>query len=228
MAPGELAPAEDQGVIFGIVEAAADATIDQTSFYADAVGAMFKSIPETDQSFQLTMPNSGFGGMVLKPWGERKRTAAQIVPEAQAMVNQIPGIRLFMVTPSPIPGGDNFPVNFVLSSTAEPEQILMFANQLQQMAATNGMFAFPPIIDTKIDQPEMELVIDRDKVAALGLDMQTVGSDLAALVGGNYVNRFSLAGRSYKVIPQLKRIERLNPDQLENNYVQGPNGKLIP
>ena len=90
------------------------------------------------------------------------------------------------------------------------------------------MFAFPPVIDTKIDQPEMELVIDRDKVAALGLDLQSVGSDLAALVGGNYVNRFSLAGRSYKVIPQLQRIERLNADQLGNNYVQGPNGKLIP
>jgi multidrug efflux pump len=90
------------------------------------------------------------------------------------------------------------------------------------------MFAFPPIIDTKIDQPEMELIIDRDKVAALGLDLQGVGSDLAALVGGNFVNRFSLAGRSYKVIPQLQRIERLNADQLGNNYVQGPNGKLIP
>ena len=228
MSPGELAPAEDQGVIFGIVEASADATIDQTAFYADVVGKDFKSIPETDQSFQLTQPNSGFGGMVLKPWGERKRTAFQILPEAQAMVSKIPGIRLFMVTPPPIPGGENFPMNFVVSSTAEPEQILQFATKLQLMAATNGMFAFPPIIDTKIDQPEMELVIDRDKVAALGLDMQRVGSDLAALVGGNYVNRFSLAGRSYKVIPQLKRIERLNPDQLGNNYVQGPNGKLIP
>ena len=90
------------------------------------------------------------------------------------------------------------------------------------------MFAFPPIIDTKIDQPEVELVMDRDKVAALGLDMATVGSDLAALVGGNFVNRFNFAGRSYKVIPQLKRIERLNAGQLENNYVKGPNGQLIP
>ena len=226
--PAELAPAEDQGVIFGIVQAPADATIDQTSFYADAAGAAFKNIPEMDQSFQLTMPNSGFGGMVLKPWGERKRTAAEIIPGAQALVNKIPGIQLLLVTPSPIPGGDNFPVNFVLTATAEPEQILQFAQQLQQIAATNGMFAFPPQIDTKIDQPEMELIIDRDKVAALGLNLQQVGSDLAALVGGNFVNRFSLAGRSYKVIPQLKRIERLNAEQLENNYVAGPGGKLIP
>jgi len=227
-APGELAPAEDQGVIFGIVEASADATIDQTTFYTDAGGKMFKSIPEMAASFQLTLPNSGFSGMVLKPWGERKRTAFQVLPDVQAIVNKIPGIRLSMVTPSPIPGGDNFPVNFVISSTAEPAEILQFAQQLQTIAATNGMFAFPPIIDTKIDQPEMELVIDRDKVASLGLDLQSVGSDLAALVGGNFVNRFSLAGRSYKVIPQLQRMERLSTDQLQNNYVQGPNGKLIP
>jgi multidrug efflux pump len=228
MSPAELAPPEDQGVIFGIVEAPADATIEQTSFYADAVNKKFMSVPEKEQTFQLTFPDSGFGGMVLKPWGERKRTVFQILPQAQAMVNSIPGIRLFMVTPPALPGGGQFPIEFVLSATAEPEQILQFATQLQQEAATNGMFAFPPVIDTKLDQPEVELIIDRDKVAALGLDMATVGSDLAALVGGNYVNRFDFAGRSYKVIPQLKRGARLNADQLESTYVKGPRDQLIP
>jgi multidrug efflux pump len=90
------------------------------------------------------------------------------------------------------------------------------------------MFAFPPIIDTKIDQPEVELVMDRDKVASLGLNMATVGADLGTLVGGNFVNRFNLDGRSYKVIPQVKRIERLNANQLESTYVKGPNGQLVP
>jgi multidrug efflux pump len=145
------------------------------------------------------------------------------------MVNSLPGIRMFMVTPPPLPtGGENFPVNLVLSGTGEPEEILKYAQQLQQECATNGMFAFPPMIDTKVDQPEVELVIDRDKVAALGLDMQTVGSDLGALVGGNYVNRFDLAGRSYKVIPQLERGARLNAEQLQNTYVKGPGAQLIP
>jgi multidrug efflux pump len=133
-----------------------------------------------------------------------------------------------MFTPSPLPtGGENFPLNLVLSSTAEPEQILEFAQQLQQKCATNGMFAFPPQIDTKVDQPEVALVIDRDKVAALGLDMQSVGSDLSALVGGNYVNRFDFAGRSYKVIPQLQRGSRLTAEQLESTYVRGPAGQMI-
>jgi multidrug efflux pump len=228
MSPNELAPTEDQGVIFGIVDGPANATIEQTSFYADEVNEQFKKIPEMAQSFQITMPDSGFSGMVLKPWGERKRTVFQIQPEIQSMVNKIPGIRLLMVMPPALPGGDQFPVEFVMSATAEPAEILKYAQQVAQIAATNGMFAFPPIIDTKIDQPEVELVIDRDKVAALGLDLQSVGADLASLVGGNYVNRFNLNGRSYKVIPQLRRGARLNVEQLENTYVQGPNQKLIP
>ncbi len=228
MSANELAPTEDQGVVFGIVEGPANATIEQTVFYAEEVNKLFEKVPETGNTFQLTFPDSGFSGMVLKPWGERKRTVFAIQPGIQAMVNTIPGLRLLMVTPPALPGGGQFPVEFVLSSTAEPEQILGFAQQLQAMAATNGMFAFPPIIDTKIDQPEVELVIDRDKVAALGLDLQTVGSDLAVLVGGNYVNRFNLAGRSYKVIPQMRRGARLNTEQLETTYVKGPGNQLIP
>ena len=228
-APSELAPSEDQGVIFGVVETPPNSTIEQTSFYADMAGRSFARVPEREQVFQITQPDFGFGGLVLKPWGQRKRSVFQIVPETQAMVDDIPGIRMFMVTPPPLPtGGENFPVNLILSSTAEPEQILEFARQLQQKCATNGMFAFPPEIDTKVDQPEVELVIDRDKVAALGLDMQTVGSDLGALVGGNYVNRFDLAGRSYKVIPQIQRGARLDPQQLENTYVRGTSSQLIP
>ena len=228
MSANELAPMEDQGVVFGIVEGPANATIEQTSFYAEVVNGYFEKVPETGHTFQLTFPDSGFSGMVLKPWGERRRTVFQIQPGIQAAVNSVPGIHLLMVTPPSLPGGGQFPVEFVLSSTAAPEQILPFAQQLAQMAATNGMFAFPPIVDTKIDQPEVELEIDRDKVAALGLDLATVGGDLAALVGGNYVNRFNLAGRSYKVIPQLKRGARLNPEQLETTYVRGSKSELIP
>jgi multidrug efflux pump len=118
-------------------------------------------------------------------------------------------------------------VEFIIASTAEPSAILDFARQIQQKAAASGMFAFPPLIDTKVDQPEVELVVDRDKVASLGLNMSDVGADLSALIGGNYVNRFSLEGRSYKVIPQVKRSERLNPSQLEDIYVKGPQGNLV-
>ena len=228
MSPTEPAPTEDQGVIFGIVTAPANATIDDTIRYADAAGKIFMSFPDTRFTFQLTFPDSGFGGMVLKPWGVRKTPTAAILPQVQEKLAAIPGIEMFPVMPSALPGGDNFPVSFVIASTADPERILEFAEQIKLKAIKSGMFFFPPPIDTKIDQPQVEIVFDHDKVAALGLDMEKVGADLSASIGGNFVNRFNIAGRSYKVIPQIKRTDRLNPEQLENIYVSGPDDKLIP
>ncbi|MEN9469269.1 MAG: hypothetical protein RL630_1002, partial [Verrucomicrobiota bacterium] len=119
-------------------------------------------------------------------------------------------------------------VEFVIASTAEPERILEIARTLQQKAAQSGMFAFPPIIDTKIDQPQTEIVLDRDKIASLGLDLRQIGEDLSAMLGGNFVNRFNIDGRSYKVIPQIQRVDRLNPEQLQKIYVTGPEGRLMP
>ena len=228
MSPHEPAPTEDQGVIFGIVTAPANATIDDTIRYADAAGKIFLDIPDTRFTFQITNPDQGFGGMVLKPWGVRKTPTAAYLPQVQAKLGAIPGIQMFPVMPSALPGGDSFPVSFIIASTADPERILEFAKQIQLKAAASGMFFFPPQIDTKIDQPQSEIVFDHDKVASLGLDMQQVGADLSASIGGNFVNRFNIAGRSYKVIPQIKRIDRLNPQQLENIYVTGPNNQLIP
>jgi multidrug efflux pump len=228
MSPAELAPSEDQGVIFGIIDAAADATLDQTSRSAAAVNDVMFSIPETDYTFQATFPSSGFSGMAVKPWNERGRTIAEILPEVQQKLHAIPGIRVFPVTPPALPGGGDFPVEFILASTAETEQILSFAQQLQLKAMKSGMFAFPPLIDVKIDQPQAELVIDRDRVADMGLSLQQVGADMASMLGGGFVNRFNIAGRSYKVIPQIKRMDRLNPEQLNNIYVTGPEGTLVP
>src|SRR6059036_782751 len=223
----ELAPTEDQGVIFGVMTAPANATIDDTIRYADAAGQVFHEIPDTRFTFQITFPDNGFGGMVLKPWGIRKTKTEAYLPVVQEKLGAIPGIQMFPVMPSALPGSDSFPVSFVITSTADPERILELAQQLQAKAMQAGVFRFADI-DTKIDQPQAEIVFDHDKVASLGLDMQQVGADLTAAVGGNYVNRFNIAGRSYKVIPQIKRVDRLNPQQLENIYVSGPNNKLVP
>ncbi|BCR04711.1 acriflavine resistance protein B [Desulfuromonas versatilis] len=228
MSPVELAPTEDQGVIFGILDASANSTLDQTSRYAAAANDAFMGVPETDFTFQITFPTGGFGGMVTKPWEQRERTVFEIMPEVQQKLMAIPGIRMFPVTPPALPGGGQFPVEFVIASTAEPEQILQFAQQIQLKAMQSGMFAFPPIIDVKIDQPQSEIVIDRDKVADLGLNLEQVGADMGSMLGGNFVNRFNIAGRSYKVIPQIQRVDRLNPEQLKNIYVTGPSGQLIP
>ena len=227
MSSKELAPAEDQGVIFGILDASANSTLDQNSRYAAQVNKAFMSTPETEFTFQITQPASGFGGMVVKPWGKRKRTIFQIMPEVQQKLAAIPGVQVFPVTPPALPGGGQFPVEFLLTSTAETPEILDFAHQLQAKAAASGMFAFPPQVDVKIDQPQSEFILDRDKIASLGLNLGQMGTDLGAMVGGNFVNRFDIAGRSYKVIPQVQRVGRLNPDQLKDIYVTGPNGNLI-
>jgi multidrug efflux pump len=228
MSAKELAPTEDQGVIFGILDASANSTLDQNRRYAAAVNQAFMSVPETDFTFQVTFPSSGFIGMVVKPWDERNRDIFQILPETQQKLHGITGIQVFPVTPPALPGGGQFPVEFILASTADTTQILDFAKQLQLKAMQSNMFAFPPLIDVKIDQPQSEFLIDRDKVAALGLDLESVGADVGGMVGGNFVNRFDISGRSYKVIPQIQRASRLNPEQLKNIYVTGPKGKLIP
>lgn len=228
LSPSELAPMEDEGAIFSIIDAPANSSLELTSHFMHASDKIFKAVPETDFSFEVVFPTNGFGGLIAKPWAERKRTAQQILAELQQKIRSIPGIRLMLVAPPPLPGGGEFPVEFIISSTAEPSEILALAQQLQMKAMQSGMFAFPPVIDLKMDQPQSELVIDRDKVADLGLNLQQVGADIASMTGGNYVNRFNIAGRSYKVIPQIKRIDRLNPDQLQNIYITGPKGQLIP
>lgn len=223
----ELAPREDQGVVFGIVQASPNSSIDQTLLYAEEVGKTFQSMPEYANTFQLIGPSFGFSGIVTKPWSERSRTTGEIEKELWGRMSTIPGVRVIVTTPPPLPGGSDFPVEFIIASTAEPAQTLEYANQLVGKAFQSGMFMFADT-DLKFDQPQSELVIDRDKAAAMGLSLSQIGADLSGMVGGDYVNRFNIQGRSYKVIPQVKRTERLNPEQLTQFYVTGPNGKLIP
>jgi multidrug efflux pump len=234
--PTELAPTEDQSVLFGIINTAANATTDQNAVYAEAAEQVMLDVPEAALTFQLLFPPSigatigadGFSGVVVKPWGERTRTVTEIMPEVQAEVSKIPGIQMFMTTPPALPGGSNFPVEFVITSIADADQLLEFARQIQAKAAESGLFFFPPDIDTKLDQPQATVVFDRDKLATLGLNLSQVGADLATATGGDFVNRFNMDGRSYKVIPLVQRIDRLNSEQLRDIHIAGPNGQMVP
>jgi multidrug efflux pump len=216
----ELAPAEDQGVVFSIIQAGANATLDQTKLFATEIHDVFRSLPETASIFQITLPTGGFGGMVTKPWSERTKTAQQLLMEAAGPLSQIPGVRVIPLTPPALPGGGNFPVEFIIAGAAEPNQLVDLADQLVQKAFGSGMFIFADT-DIKFDQPQAEVVFDRDKLRSQGVDLSQAGQDLSTMLGGNYVNRFSIQGRSYKVIPQVKRVDRLTPDQLSQMYVTG-------
>jgi multidrug efflux pump len=223
----ELAPAEDQGVVFGVVQASANSTLDQTKLFAQQIYDVYHSFPESAGTFQITSPTGGFGGMVTRPWSERKKTAQQLLIESTGPLSKIAGVRVIPLTPPPLPGGGSFPVDFVIASAAEPQQLIQFANQLVMKAFQSHMFIFADS-DLKFDQPQAEVVFDRDKLRSQGVDLSQAGKDLSTMLGGNYVNRFSIQGQSYKVIPQVKRAERLTPEQLSEIYVRGSNNQLVP
>ncbi|HSI09315.1 MAG: efflux RND transporter permease subunit [Rariglobus sp.] len=229
----ELAPKEDQGVVFSILLPSPNATIDQNMIFSNQVQTMFESFPEYANSFQLTGTSFGFGGAILKPWSERKRSAEQIQIALQEPASKIAGLQVVMNTPDPLPAGGQFPIEFVVRSTADHRQMNEFAQQLLIYANTeaNTPNAMPTFFfadsDLKFDLPQTEIVIDKDKVAAMGLSLSDISQDLGSLLGGGYVNRFVNDGRSYRVIPQVERGERLNADQLLNYHVRGPNGQLI-
>ena len=223
----ELAPAEDQGVVFGVIQSSANSTLDQTNLFTQEVYDVYHSFPESASIFQITNPGGGFGGMVTKPWSQRKKTAQQLLVESSGPLSKIAGIRVIPLTPPPLPGGGNFPVDFAIVSAAEPEQVSQLAEQIVARAMASGLFIYADT-DVKFDQPQTEVVFDRDKLRSQGVDLSQAGTDLGTMLGGNYVNRFSIQGRSYKVIPQIKRAERLTPDQLSQIYVKGSSNQLVP
>jgi multidrug efflux pump len=230
----ELAPKEDQGVVFGIMLPSPTATIDQNVLFAAETQKMFQSVPEYEQSFQITGANFGFSGIILKPWSERKRSALQIEQSLLGPAGGIAGMNFIITTPEPLPSGGQFPIEFVLRSTADHQQMLEYAEQLTLYANTeaNAPNAAPTFYfadtDLKFDLPQVEIEIDKDKVASMGLNLSDVARDLGSMLGGGYVNRFINEGRSYRVIPQVERGERLNAAQLLDYHVRGPNGQLIP
>lgn len=223
----ELAPAEDQGVVFGVVQASPNSTLDQTKLFSSQIYDVYRAFPESESIFQITNPDGGFGGMVTKPWSQRTKTAQQLLVESTGPLSKVAGVRVIPLTPPALPGGGNFPVDFVIASSAEPQQLEQFANELVKRAFMSHMFIYADS-DLKFDQPQTEVVFDRDKLRSQGVDLSQAGKDLSTLLGGNYVNRFSIQGQSYKVIPQVKRVERLTAEQLTQIYVKGSNDQLVP
>ncbi|MBL9119155.1 MAG: efflux RND transporter permease subunit [Phycisphaerae bacterium] len=223
----ELAPTEDEGGVFFVLQAAPDASLDATRTAVSQMSDALRTIPETKFVWRVLMsPNSGFGGMQAVPWKERERTTRQMQGQAFGLVSQIAGIRAFPILPPPLPGAGQFDVELVISSSDPPEQMAELSGALVGAAFGSGKFMFADS-DLKIDLPQTRLIIDREKVADMGLDMATVGRDLAVMLAGGYVNRFNLDGRSYKVIPQVKDEGRSTPDSLLQMKMRTVNGGLV-
>ncbi|CAD6562713.1 efflux RND transporter permease subunit [Paraburkholderia sabiae] len=225
----ELAPQEDQGIVLSKIQGPPNATIQQMQTYADQVFDISKQLPEYSQMFQLTGAptlNQGFGGVLFKTWDKRKKGATQLQNELQQKWDSIAGARVAAFQFPPLPGAQGLPVQFVISTTEPFENLNEVSQAVLQKARESGMFFFVDS-DLKIDKPESVLLVDRDKVASLGLSQSDVGQTLGAALGGNYVNYFSIAGRSYKVIPQVLQTDRLNPSQVLDYYLRTPDGSVI-
>jgi multidrug efflux pump len=223
----ELAPQEDQGVIITQSIAPPNATLQQRQLYSKDVYRIFASHPETEHVFQLDVPGQSIAGMVFKPWDRRTRTTTELQPVLQQELNKVAGVRVAAFQPPALPGSIGLPVQFVITTTDPFARLNDVAQQFLQQALQSGMFIFLDC-DLKIDNPQSDITIDRDKTAQLGLKMSDVGGSLAAMLGGGYVNYFSISGRSYKVIPQVQQRYRLNPHQLLDYYIRTADGALVP
>ncbi len=226
----ELAPDEDQGIIIALTTAAPDATLEQTQLSTKEVYRTYASYPETDHVFQLVGANGlnvAFSGMVFKPWDERKRTSMQLLPQIQQQLNAIPGSRSAAFLRPPLPGSSGLPVQFIIGTTEPFERLNEVSQTFLDKTRSSGIFMFVDS-DLKIDKPQTTVQIDRDKTAQLGLNMRDVGGALGTMLSNGYVNYFGLAGRSYKVIPQVMQRDRLNAEQLGDYYINTPAGATIP
>ncbi|MFO1074375.1 MAG: MexW/MexI family multidrug efflux RND transporter permease subunit [Geminicoccaceae bacterium] len=228
----ELAPEEDQGILFAVTKGPQYANIDYMDAFAHQVDQVFTAFPETSTRFIISGmdsgPSSGFAGMLLKPWSERQRSANALQQAVQGELNGVTGIQVFVFSLPPLPGNSQgLPVQMVVSAPAGFESIYRAMEQIKDAARKSGMFIVTDS-DLAFNNPTLKIDIDRSKANDLGISMQEIGGALAVLLGGNYINRFNLEGRSYEVIPQVPRALRLSAADLEQHYVKTRTGEPIP
>ena len=225
-ARAELAPTEDQGIVLMQASGPPNSTVNQMQTYADQIYQIASAEPEYEQMFQITSPTSSFGGVLLKDWDQRSRNATKFQEDMQKKWNSIAGARVAAFQFPALPGAQGFPVQVVITTTEPYDQLNEVSQAVLDKARRSGHFFYVDS-DLKIDKPQDVLVIDREKVAALGMTQQQVGAALSAALGGGYVNYFSVSGRSYRVIPQVKQVDRLNPDQILDYYIRTPSGAMV-
>jgi multidrug efflux pump len=229
--PSELAPVEDQSILFVQGRTPQTATIEYNEIYTRQVIERFGTMPEEHTSF-LFMGSGGtntmFGGFKMEPPSERDRFILEVLPDLQSALNTIAGMQVGVFPRPSLPGNrGGLPVQFVLQSDGGFRDIDAYADQLIGAGMQSGLFGFLRK-SIEFSRPRATLVIDRDRAGDLGISMASIGRTLSVMLGEGYVNRFNLEGRSYKVIPQLERDFRLTTAMLDDYYVPGADGEQVP
>ena len=228
MSQSELAPSEDQGVVVALVKGPPTATSNQMLGYANQTYQIAKTEPEFDQMFQITgvpTTNAGIAGVILKPYDQRSRSATQVQGELQAKWNKIAGAKIAAFQFPPLPGASGLPVQFVITTTQPFQNLDDVVQAVMQKAQADHQFYYIDA-DLKVDQPQVNLIVDADKIAALGITKQQVGNALSAALAGGYVNFFTIDGRAYQVIPQVLQKARLNPTDILALHIPTPSGPV--
>ena len=223
----ELAPVEDQSHISLFFEASPDSTVAATNRQHLQIVDAVTSFPETEFTWSLTTAWGGFGGLVAKDWHERTRSTEQMYGQVYGAVSQVPGLRVFPRLDPPLPTPGQYDVELVLQSDAPADQMLQTVGAILGAGWQSGKFLYVDT-DLKIDLPEARVVLDRERLADLGLDLAGVGRELGTLLGGAYVNRFNYFDRSYKVIPQIGDKDRATVEPLLDLKIKTPAGQLVP
>ncbi|HEY6670121.1 MAG TPA: efflux RND transporter permease subunit, partial [Methyloceanibacter sp.] len=227
----ELAPEEDQGILFTLVKTPQYANLDYLEEATQQLNTIFSSLSEKDHVFAINGMgdvHQGFAGVLLKPWGERARNHKAVLQDLQPNIASIAPALALSFSPPPLPGSvGGPPVQFVITTTRNFRQLADVLADVEKSARESGMFIFSDS-DLRFETPQIEFQIDHDKANRLGITMADIGNSLATLLGGNYVNLFDLYGRSYQVIPQVPREFRLNEDWLTRYQIRTSAGTLVP
>ena len=227
----ELAPSEDQSILFFQAVAPQTASLEYNEAYTREIVEAFEQVPEYHESFLLLGfggdGNVVFGGFKMEPPSKRERGQMQVFPEVQGALGQVAGLQTAVFPRPSLPGSSGLPFQFVMQSDADFRELDSVADQLVGQGMASGKFLFLRK-SIEFSRPKATLVIDRNRAADLGISMADIGRNLATLLGGNDVNRFSLDGRSYKVIPQAEQVFRADPGVLGNIYVRTREGAQVP
>lgn len=230
--PKELAPFEDKGYIMSVTKGPQIANLDYMNHYSDQVSTILTTLPENELAFVVSGmedgPSQGFGFTILKPWNERKRRAMEITPQIQGQLFSVPGIQAFAFLPPALPGAsDGMPIQFVVTGMGGYRLLFDVMEKIKTAARQSGLFM---IVDSDLNfnNPTQVIDIDAGKSNMMGIQMKQIGATLNLMMGGNYVNRFSLQGRSYQVIPQVPREFRLTQQHLGRYYVANIDNDLVP
>src|SRR5690606_2505944 len=228
----ELAPEEDEGALFSLINAPRYATSQYTSLYTDQIRELTKDLPELKANFSIVgmggQTNSGIAVWAFNDWADRDRSQKEIQADIQQRIDKVAGAQVLIFAPPSLPGaGGGLPISIVVQSTGNPSQVFEIAEEIRQKAEASGRFI---VVQNSLayDAPQVLVEIDRERAAALNVPASTIGTTLGVLVGGGTIAQFDRDSNSYDVITQVPQEYRLNPDNLGEYYVRSASGEMVP